>query len=290
MRLLLPIVISTTVAIGCLPGAFAAEVQGTVNFDTAADLGDFHTWGSDVLWSGGGVNNSGAVSNFTPGTYQGSTLTYLPRSFSMSEPDDLLELSMMFRYTAPTQISNGGGIGVDIAGVRLYADPNPDTYTSRSLSVAYHVSQGTIGGPITYLIDIGSYTGLGGNGQGYVVTPLADGHWYRFTTLFSFDPDTNRNQFEVTVDDFGLTGLAFEGNHFAETLKPNLPALFNDSTAWGGIIMGQAHDKGADRVDNFSFLVPVPEPPSALLAFGGLAALTVLGVRRGRRMVHAGRS
>jgi MYXO-CTERM domain-containing protein len=280
MRPIFVVMLSAAIAGGYVSAAAVAEnISGKVTFDSASDLALFHTQGSAVLWGTGGINNTGAVSNDPLVSQPRSTLTYQPRSFSMHDQNDTLQLSVMFRYTQITQLSNGGGIGVDVAGVRLYADPNPSAFLARSLSVAYHEAQFSIDGPITYSIDIESYTGSSGSGQRHDISPLIDGHWYRFRTTFSFGAG-HKNQFHVALDDFGTTGLSFAGTH--SQLGPVGPAspsftLFDDSTAWAGIILGQANGKGGDRHDDFIYQVPEPAPV-------GLAALGALGAAAwGRR-------
>lgn len=281
MRPIFVALLAAAVAAGSASAAIAEIVTGKVTFDAASDLSLFHRDGSAVSSVSAGLGGSGAISNGNPSIpYPGSRLVYQPRSFSMDKGTDRLQLSIMFRYTQITQLSNGGGIGVDVAGFRLFADPNPSGFLARGLSVAYHEAQFSIGGPISYSIDIDSYVGTSGSGQRYDMSGLIDGHWYRFTTTFSFDAG-NRNQFHVALDDFGTTGLSFVGTHFQlGPAGPSSPSftLFKDSTAWAGIILGQANGKGGDRHDDFIY--EVPEPATAVLAVVGLAAL---GCRRMRR-------
>jgi len=261
--------------------AFADSVSGLVDFNSPTDLAKFNltTQSQPVDYLSGGVGGSGAIEVHDQFVQPSATLVYNQRSFSMSSPADSLTLSVMFEYKLITALSNGGGIGASPAGLELLADPAPFNRFAQGLSVEYAETQFSIGGQIFHSISIVSDSDNGtGIGIKYPIAPLTDGHWYRLATTFSFanDSGVERNNFDISLQDYGTTGLSLVGVNFQSSLTAyaQMP-VFSDSTSWAGFTTELINHAGAERSDNFAFQTPEPAT-FGLAALGALLFLLVL--------------
>ncbi|MGD9722433.1 MAG: hypothetical protein AB7O59_13090 [Pirellulales bacterium] len=255
--------------------AWADAISGLVDFNVATDLNKFNLRVNSQpidYFAAGGVNNSGSIRVSSPVTYPTATLVYNERSFNMAGANKLM-LSTMFRYETITELSNGGGVGTDVAALHLFTESTPAALSTH-IRVAFHETQFSIGGPVEHDIDVFSLVGGSGNGQGFSISPLTDGNWYRLTTIFSIVGGP-RNRFDVALEDMGTSGASAIGVPFQTSYTADAGmTFFQDTTAWAAFSTSFPNGAGAERVDNFTYHVPEPAT-SCLLA----VAMACLGLR-----------
>lgn len=265
----------------------ADAISGLVDFNTPTDLNRFNLAANSLVpdyFAAGGVGDSGSI-GLSYDFNSACTLVYHERSFSMSAPTDTLALSIMFRYNPNASLPGGITSGNDKVAVHLFAEPIPDNQYSTGFAVSYYEAP-LASGEIVRSINVGSYVNSGGHYHDFPIDPLVDGNWYRLAATFSLADAAQHNHVDIALEDFGTTGENLVDIEFQHSYTTNDELdLFVDAEAWAGFSTMLYDGAGADRADNFAFLV-VPEPATWSLLAVAMAclALRMKAGPRGRTM------
>ncbi len=264
----------------------ASPLNGAViSFENPSDLNDFQQTANN-FWSrseGTGINGSYGLVGLNTGN--NGWATYSAHSFNPQNAN--LSTGIFFKLNNPTTTSSGYSIMVGIVPNENYVpnlsnEENPD---KNHILAALHYNSTSNEGE-AHKFRLGSLTSVDGQ-----VTPvysdyhsLAFDSWYYLSLDISFDPNTSRYSYTISLfgtDEQGNpTGSALIQLTRNDVSVPGLGSAANNYLFFG--LNGRAPTRGIDAVDNFTYNFAIPEARSMTLL--GITGLGLLCLQRQRSL------